>query len=113
MAEFKRASEDFKQQWEKEVDLAEAKEKLKNELSLVEAEDTYTEKTISRTTPFAALAGDTETSHPLDTSTAEQSELITSDTIAAPDVREVETAAISATNMNETTPQKTSKRDWL
>ena len=113
MAEFKRASEDFKQQWEREVDLAETKEKLKNELSLVEAEDSYAEKTISRTTPFAALAGDVETTHPLDISAAEKSETITTDTIAPPEIKEVETTLVSATSMNETTPQKTSKRDWL
>jgi len=109
ISDFKRTSEDFKQQWEKEVDLADAKEKLKNELSLVSAEDDYNQQTIHRATPFAALAGESD----------ESSVEPTANDIATPTIREVEpetiqTAPVSANETAPTPPpRKTSKRDWL
>ncbi len=105
ISEFKRTSEEFKQQWEKEVDLAETKEKLKNEFSLVEAEDDYNQNTIHRTTPFAALAGESEESV-LEPSTNE---------IATPEIKEVEPSQVQTVpiSQNEASQRKTSKRDWL
>jgi sec-independent protein translocase protein TatB len=107
VAEFKRASEEFKQQWEKEVDMAEFEEKKnKTELSLVEAEDQYNQNTISRPTPFAALTGETqEEIAPSDLTTNE---------ITSPEIKEFEPATISTAIQSETPAErKTSKRDWL
>lgn len=107
VSEFKRASEEFKQQWEKEVDLSETEEKkTKTELSLVEAEDHYNQNAISRATPFAALTGETQEE-------IEHSDL-TANEIASPEIKEVEPAAIPNAIQNEIPPErKTSKRDWL
>jgi sec-independent protein translocase protein TatB len=106
MSEFKRASEEFKQQWEKEVDLSETEEKKnKSELSLVEAEDQYNKNTISRTTSFAALTGETQEEMPSD---------LTANEIAAPEIKEVEPATIPTAIQSEIpSERKTSKRDWL
>lgn len=106
MAEFKRASEDFKQQWEKEVDSFEtAKESIKSELSLVEAEDKYNEKSVSRQSSFGELAGETQTASSYPYEALEPA----ATKIATPEIKEVEPAIKDEPPQ----PQKTSKRDWL
>lgn len=117
MSEFKRASEEFKQQWEKEVELVESAEKsIKSELSLVEDDDDYDykEKTISRTTHTGALTNGSETEVSSFESSLETSEITTE--ISAPEIKEVEPASMPEETANESetsSAQKTSKRDWL
>lgn len=119
MSEFKRASEEFKQQWEKEVELVESAEKsIKSELSLVEDDDDYNykENTISRTTHTGALTNVSETEVSSFESSFETSESIATE-IALPEIKEAEQEASmpnETANESETSSaQKTSKRDWL
>jgi hypothetical protein len=106
MAEFRRASEDFKKQWEKEVELEDfAKTEDSSSHSLVDA-------SLSRNHSLHAVPSEDEIEAISSSGPSEQS----ASEVTAPEIREVEPAAIAnaPVNENEYVPREPArKRDWL
>ena len=105
MAEFRRASEDFKRQWEKEVELEEFdKAESSSSHSIFDA-------TVSRDHSLQAAQPEDKS----DTSSFGPSEQIASEA-PVPEIKEVEPSTMATIPVNEneyTSHEPARKRDWL
>lgn len=107
LAEFRRASEDFKRTWEREVAMENAEHEARSERALLPEDNSILNPSVERSQAVHAAAAETEAANH-DASSA----LASSDTMAAnPSVNQPVPVTTAPADVHAAEP--TSKRDWL
>ncbi|HEX8922550.1 MAG TPA: twin-arginine translocase TatA/TatE family subunit [Pyrinomonadaceae bacterium] len=105
LSEFKRASEDFKRQWEKEVTLEEREKEAQIERAMLPEDNSILGNTVERNKAIHAAAATADTQTQEAASSAPQ----TIDSSAHPSGETASAAAVDASNASA----PVGKRDWL
>jgi sec-independent protein translocase protein TatB len=108
LGEFKRASEDFKRQWEKEVTLEEREKEAQIERAMLPEDNSILGNTVERNRAVHAAAADTQEE-------AQEAGAVSSTTQTADSSPQQanETAGAAAVDASNTAAVPVGKRDWL
>jgi Tat protein translocase TatB subunit len=110
LAEFKRASEDFKRTWEKEVEMDSADKDARIERAMLPAENSILDTTVERSSSSSAVGADFG---PSPTENQAAAEPVPAPTITPVDASVMQPLPTTSSDAPPAVTAPTRKRDWL